>query len=869
MIVDRGMALFRRWVGVGEFERAGVITGSCTVLDSFSEMRATATSMEAHWTWLSHLPNARLGVNAVGLLQIVYALSDGKVADPSAPDIQADDVAKINRALVRLEKAPDQIDHHRYRAFRPYFNILMGYALRYADQVINLRTTEEIERERKSFTRIWFGYSGPTLWEWMNCVTNTLNSYAGHLRYGALKPRDVWLQVELLTYIIYVDCTTATLTEHLKQYLRTCLESGEQPHAADLKTTKALAQALNDYAGRGDGATPSRSSDAAETLAQPIIEHLRAVCESIERLEALTTSISQRLSLSWEAAQFDTWHDWREDLTETYKLVMRSTLALWTEPPFGDIWAPQDAPAPVHTDTPSAQSSGLQTDAVATFDILLAARRCLLRVKDAHGVPITTPRLFKQVGRERVALPPTFYVAVPAMPAIDPMAYARRASAYIYVHHLIRTYLHIDELSAEGLSWSILEGDLVTVRGEPGDGDLYKARYLLIPASVPKAVPVTAAEIDADVYQISSMLTYLECSIAQAAETLSRQIIDLAERRAKDASTMQSIDEQVRIVTRVIPALPSPALDTAEDEFVKLQLILGRVRYSLRSMDAYATQLQQEYLRQLDSIEASFRRWLTVAPLPGPGLNKLSTSLADAYPMHNLREPVRRLQVYTEQLGDTIQSITILFDLLNSALASSERRRRERRDRRSQKLGLAFALVAALIAVPTYVDEARLVNLYGWFIVHTNLGAACSIECYEQVTFDINFVFLIASVVIFIWFVAPSVVRKAREVVRYVRGESDTFRRDVRLMWEYADGAAVMLHRLRRRGTGEHDKSLFSAPLSLPRHEHAPPHGSYIYGTAARDSFPDQEPEPPLPRQLYSHSSIMESATRRRRDIIL
>ncbi len=397
------------------------------------------------------------------------------------------------------------------------------------------------------------------------------------------------------------------------------------------------------------------------------------------------------LYLSWDLLAFDFWQDYRSDP----HLVQRTMLALWTAWPNNRAWAPTSP------EGFSSPSFSLEEATHILTALLPALRPYFFAIKDVHHLP--SPKL---TFASRTLYPPTFYFAdpTPRLPTAD--KYTENED----VRHLISNCIGYDDPYAETLSWSTLEGSIAIVRGETTQMSHHKAYYLLLPIA---ARPAQDKEIGSDLDRIVDFLTYQEYTIGLTAADIYKQAKDIESKRTVDSETINTVDFITRKLARLVPTLPKEALNSESEEFVELQLLLGRVQYALEKMRDEANQIKQ-WCERLVNFHMEYQREnMIMAPVSN--LLCLSAALKDNYPYRILQRLVNYLSEYTAQLANISERLGTLLALLSTAISNDALKERERQDRRIQKVVAIIAAVALLVALPTFFPDVNAQAIFKFF----------------------------------------------------------------------------------------------------------------------------------------------------------
>jgi len=402
------------------------------------------------------------------------------------------------------------------------------------------------------------------------------------------------------------------------------------------------------------------------------------------------------LYLSWNLFAFDFWEDdWR------HQLVHRTMLALWASWPHDPVWAPLPPKG--------FYSHPLLLDEVHYLlsHLLPAVRRYFLAIKDAHHLALHR-LVFEKANMTQTLYPPTFYFADPSHRLAETDKYVEDED----IHRLISTCTGYDDPHAETLSWSVLEGSMATVRGETTQRGHHKARYLLLPID---AKPSQDKEIGTDLVYIVDILTFLEYTIGLEAEDIYKKVTAVDSKRSVDSETIETVDYISRKLANLVSTLPREALRNGADEFVELQLLLGRVQYGLEKMRGEAVQIERQYDVLVNRTNEFLHEYLITSPV----LNRprLSAAVMDAYPYRSLQSLMKRVPVYTAQLAATSERLGALLLLLSTAISKEALKQQEHLNRRIQVITAIIAAVALLVALPTFfpnVNARAIFNLLGY-----------------------------------------------------------------------------------------------------------------------------------------------------------
>jgi hypothetical protein len=484
---------------------------------------------------------------------------------------------------------------------------------------------------------------------------------------------------------------------------------------------------------------------------------------------------SRYLYLSWDLVAFDYWKDfWRE------QLIHRTMLALWTAWPHDMIWGPK---------LPKGFSSpplSLDEAIPLLTDLLPHLRRYFLSIKEAHHLSLSKA-MFEKSGRPQILYPPTFYFADPTPRLTTTEDYVKNAG----VHQLIRNCIGYDDPYAETLSWSTLEGNMATVRGETIQVGHYKARYLLLPIALR---PVQAHEIGSDLDYIVDLLTFLEYTTGLEAEDFFKKAHDIESRREVDSDTIGIVDSFSRKLAYLVPTLPGEALKSGAEEFAELQLLLGRVQYGLEKMKGEAGQIGRQYDRLNNRNNEFLHETLITSPVSN--LPHLPVALTNAYPYRSLLGSIRTVPDFTAQLANSSERVRALLGLLSTAISDNERKLREDRDRSIQRFVAIIAIATLLLGLPTFFPNANAQAIFTLFKDGT---------AYTSNTGIIALVVLaLALLVAFMPYLRGAIVRIGQYMTthRKSKQEQESFSRYVKQFWDLADHTAYMYRVESRRKEG-------------------------------------------------------------------
>jgi len=147
----------------------------------------------------------------------------------------------------------------------------------------------------------------------------------------------------------------------------------------------------------------------------------------------------------------------------------------------------------------------------------------------------------------------------------------------------------------------------------------------------------------------------------------------------------------VQKLDRVVPALSAEERENCVEEFVPLQLALGRVQSALEKTKKDVTPLKQRYDAVIESTEKFLDINIIMASIPE--LPSLSSAMKDAYPYRILpKEMGTKLLLSIENLANINERINSLLTLLAATTNDNQRRRYER-------IGRLIAILALLLTL--------------------------------------------------------------------------------------------------------------------------------------------------------------------------
>lgn len=375
------------------------------------------------------------------------------------------------------------------------------------------------------------------------------------------------------------------------------------------------------------------------------------------------------------------------------RLIYTPMLALWSYYPTGGRWAP--AP-PMNLQEPPCISISQASDMLQkVFWYQLESAFAEVRAAYLPGQANTD---FAGID----VRPPRFYYAEPATLPRQATDYA--TSGYAALADLVKACLSSDDPFAFEVSWGVLEGDFLTLRRAVEDGGRYDPWYLILPFARKEAT-IASQELEYDLNVITNSLNYVEFAVSHAAWDAYTDIELLSSRQGHWQATLDQLNKITVEAVEFLPSLQRGDARQVNAEFGKLLVPLRQVQVSLERVNGQVELVQRKFGGSTDGTEDYLRRRLTLAPFPHDRVAQLRDALLDAYPFHFVRNPLKRLQDSNDYL---LGSVGRVLETANSLLAEADRRTRESLIQWTERLGIVLALVALVIALPSFIPGATL-----------------------------------------------------------------------------------------------------------------------------------------------------------------
>jgi hypothetical protein len=391
-------------------------------------------------------------------------------------------------------------------------------------------------------------------------------------------------------------------------------------------------------------------------------------------------------------------------------IIYTPLLSLWNYWPGSAEWAPLTLASSV----PQTSLSGAEVTRLLDTTFWVQMESILGIAREACGLGEATSEFAAIETR-----PPLFFFAAPAnIPLLaDEYAESMRDAIAPLVSGCLLTE---DPLSAQ-IGWGVLEGHVVTLRGEISNREFYRPRYLMFPTAAP-----SHRTIEQDIGFIADQLTFLEFNIGLGARSIADEMDPLNVKSALWGATLDRVANVTGDAADLLASVGRRNTATINHRLASLHLIVRRLETFIEKAASDSNQIERTLGSYVDNTDDFIRRQLTASTVPRVASINLRDALLNAYPYQYVKEPLNALQVSMQAL---ITSVERSGGTVNTILEQSDREEREGLTHQGRWVGVVVALLALVIGLLQVLGTqssgvGALIQQFGWLAQVTPLVVA-------------------------------------------------------------------------------------------------------------------------------------------------
>lgn len=412
-------------------------------------------------------------------------------------------------------------------------------------------------------------------------------------------------------------------------------------------------------------------------------EEYQNLSEQYSRLSRRTGERLDNVYWSWQLVNFR--------LVQS-RLINIPILALWSDRPFGTVWAPQRPRRPrPESELPDGADTLLEGAPLEKLDELIFKR--VLRV---FRIGQAIPKLAHYTSR-----PPVFYFVDHANPPQSVEDYAGSGASLI--KPLFKKCLGRKGFSKKEVAWGILEQDsaardLVALRSEVTDGySRYLSRYLLLRAGPGPSPDQEDEKLEKDLERVVRNLTYLEFKHSDEAEDLYVNVESIRERQPIWKGVLDEVRDSATSSMHFLSSLGRSDHGPIYDEFRELH-VLQRSRIKARldkDLDEHTRAQSESKNYRVSTEEYLQQEEIAFSSLSRSDVPDLHKALLDPFPYKHINRELESDNNRRNLLNKNVKETEDLSGTVNAVLESTEERARGH----SSLVMAALAVLVGFLAV--------------------------------------------------------------------------------------------------------------------------------------------------------------------------